>query len=314
VGELTVKAIAAGSFLDFRGAECFMRAIHYLGALVVVIIVQLNATQAALISADFNDLSSGNLNGKGGGTGFTGNWSGSSNPTVAASTMTSTLYNKPQAGTNNVVSGSNGAIRQNYRTPNVTLAGEIWFSFLARVNGADAGRSGLSLNPGTATPFEDRGLSFLELQGGSSAVNLQYQFGAGSPTTVSTGITDFTSTILVVGKLNMAGSSGADSIKVWVNPDLMANADINSYTPLVDVSGANFIDAINTIGVITYKSSGTGNGNFDNLWMSDGNGNPNQAFFDVTGVNAIPEPSSFVVAGLFLTSFLVGRKLRAKIV
>ena len=41
-----------------------------------------SSAEATLVVADFNDVAAGTINGKGGGTGFTGNWSGSAGGTV----------------------------------------------------------------------------------------------------------------------------------------------------------------------------------------------------------------------------------------
>jgi hypothetical protein len=47
---------------------------------------------ATIMVADFNDLTSGALSGKAGGTGWTGNWTGSAVATVSSGDLTSPLY------------------------------------------------------------------------------------------------------------------------------------------------------------------------------------------------------------------------------
>ena len=54
---------------------------------------------AVILIADFNDVAAGGTNGKGGGTGFSGNWSGSASSNIVAGDLTSSLYNISQSGT-----------------------------------------------------------------------------------------------------------------------------------------------------------------------------------------------------------------------
>lgn len=52
--------------------------------------------------------------------------------------------------------------------------------------------------------------------------------------------------------------------------------------------------------------------NNDELVLSDDKENPSEAFPDVTSRNDVPEPTPFILVGIFLASFFLGRKFRVK--
>jgi hypothetical protein len=252
------------------------------------------AAQATMVVADFNDLTAGGINGQAGGTGWTGNWTGSAGGTVSAGDLTSPLYNVPQSGTGERYRSVNATgLRQNFRTP-ASLTGTIWFSYLAKAEtGGD--RAGLSINSPTATPFNDTGLAHAYLVGDT----LNYQFGAGTAGTLSAAA-PVGSNALIVGKIDLnGGAGGADPITLWVNPDLVANPDINSYTPAYTNASVDWLGSIDTIGVIAARADGgiNGGGDVDNIRFSDGGGDAAQAYADVTGAG-VPEPTTLAFLAL----------------
>src|SRR4051812_16728415 len=263
------------------------------------------SARATVLVADFNDLTAGTLNGKAGGTGWTGNWTGSANGTVVANDLTSPLYSVPQSGTplHDRSTNSTG-LRQNYRTPAASPTGTIWFSYLAQAE-ATGDRAGVSINPPTATPFDNTGTAYAYLIGNT----LTYQFGTGTAGTTAAGPT--ASTNLIVGKIVLnGGAGGADPVTLWLNPDLVANPDITAYTPVYDNATVDWLNSITTVGAIAARADGgvTGAGDVDNIRFSDGGGNAAQAYTDVTGVSA-PEPAGLALLAAAAAG-LTTRRLR----
>jgi hypothetical protein len=274
-------------------------------ALCVAFALSMPVATAALIVADFNDIASGDLNGKGGGTGFTGNWSGSAGGTVVSGNLTSSLYPLTQTtGTAQRYQSVNATgLRQNFRTVSTSPTGEVWFSLLAQVT-SSTNFAGFSLNAPTASPFDNPGTVYAYLEG----ADLKYSFGSGTAGTITSANT-LGSTALLVGRMNIV-NGGPDSISLWLNPDLIANPNIFDYTPVYTNSSVDFLNSIGTLGVVAARSlngavSPTGSGNVDNVRFSDGNGNAAQAYFDVT---AVPEPGSYVLVALGATAFFLFRR------
>lgn len=262
---------------------------------------------ATIMVADFNDLTSGALSGKAGGTGWSGNWTGSAVATVSSGDLTSPLYTLTQSGTPQHDHSTNSTgFRQNFRTSAASPTGTIWFSYLARAEAA-GDRAGLSINSPTATPFNDPGTAYAYLVGDT----LNYQFGVGTAGTL-TGATPVGSNVLIVGKIDLnGGAAGADPISLWVNPDLVANPDINAYTPTYSNDSVDWLNAINTIGAVAARVDGgtAGGGDVDNVRFSDGGGNAAQAYTDVTGAG-VPEPTSLAFLALAGAAGLTKRRRR----
>jgi len=269
------------------------------------------SAQAVLLIANFNDLSTGTPVGKSGGTGFTGAWSGSASSNFVTGDITSSLYNMPQTGTAlSLRNGNNADIRQNFRTVTTSPTGEVWFSFLTRTQTSAIGgteSAGISLNTSsTATPFNNRGSFYIQMTGN----NLVYSLGGGETTvsiTPTTAGTAYDKVTLIVGRMIINPGGAADNISLWVDPDLIANSNIFSYTPVYSSAAFNALDTISLLGGISYQNStpGLGGGILDNIRFSDGNGNAAQAYLDVTGV---PEPSGMALALLGAGGFLLRRR------
>ena len=265
------------------------------------------SARATVLVADFNDLTAGAINGKSGGTGWTGSWTGSAGGTVASNDLTSPLYSVPQSGTPlRYRSVNSTGLRQNYRTPAASPTGTIWFSYLAEAE-ATGDRAGVSINPPTLTPFNDTGTAYAYLIGNT----LTYQFGTGTAGTAAAGPTG--STNLIVGKVVLNGGvGGADPVTLWLNPDLVANPDITAYTPVYDNASVDWINSIATVGAVAARADGgsTGGGDVDNIRFSDGGGNAAQAYTDVTGVSA-PEPAGLALLAAATAATLARRRRRA---
>jgi hypothetical protein len=249
--------------------------------------------RATLLVADFNDITTGDLKGKGGGTGFSSTWNGSSTPAVVSGNLGSARYDLPPTGTAQHVSGNNDTgLRQEFRSTVDSPTGTVWFSFLAKVD-KTGDQAGLSINAPTTTPFGDPGDANVYLTGST----LNYQFGTGTAGTLANAVTIGT-TALFVGRVTIS-STGADPVSLWLNPDLIANPDITAYTPVYSSAGVDWLSSINVVGaIVAQKSGGSGGaGHVDNFRFSDGGGDAAEAYRDVTGV---PEPGSLLVlAGAF---------------
>jgi hypothetical protein len=253
-----------------------------------------NTARATILTADFNDLTTGTLSGKAGGTGWSGNWSGSAATDVVAGDLTSTLYNVPQSGTPQKIQNlNNNGIRQSFRSPSTSPTGTVWFSLLALADSAQA-RAGLTLNTtSTVSPFDVTGNNYAYFVGGT----LNYSFGAGTAGTLS----GFSlGTHLLVGKLVIAPAGGNDSLTLWADPNLIANPDINTITPaFTSPTNANVLDSITIVGALMARAvdgtTVTGTAQVDNIRFSDGGGNSTTAFNDVTNV---PEPTGTAALAL----------------
>ncbi len=277
---------------------------------VVCVFLATGSARAVLLVADFNDLNAAAINLQGGGTGFSGTWSGSANTSIIASNLTSTLYNVPQSGNARALRGANtNGFRQSFRTVASSPTGEVWFSFLTETSTSSTGASyetaGISLNANTATPFDNPGNVYAYMTGNT----LYYSFGAGTanssviiarpPDTAAETLT------LIVGRFIINAGGAADTVSLWVNPNLIANPDISFYTPIYSSNTVNFIDSITTLGVVAHQVNTLGGGVVDNIRFSDGGGNAAQAYLDVTN---IPEPSVSLLSVLAAAVFILRRR------
>jgi hypothetical protein len=216
---------------------------------------------------------------------------------VVAGDLTSALYNVSQSGTAQHYHSNNATgLRQNFRTPTASPTGTVWFSFLADAEQA-GDQAGISINPPTASPFATPGDSYAYFVG----TTLDYSFGAGTAGTVANATT-LGATALVVGKIILnSAPGGADAIELWVNPDLTADPNINDFTPVYSSSSVDWLTSISTIGAVAARveNGSTGGGDVDNILFSDGGGDANQAYTDVTGASPVPEPASVSLFACF---------------
>ena len=89
------------------------------------------------------------------------------------------------------------------------------------------------------------------------------------------------------------------------------SATLNDNTA-VAISG--LVGGAGSSGIRPELAAVSGNIKFENLSTSEGSGSPRQAMLDVANVNSIPETTPFILAGIFVASFYVGRKFRVKAV
>jgi hypothetical protein len=241
-----------------------------------------NVAHATLIIADSNDLTLGGQNAQAGGTGFTGTWTATGTIDVIGGDLSapvSTGYALTQSGTAQSIRGDHNAARQNHRALATALTGDtVWFSLLLQ-NQADTSRGGISFNGNTFSPSNPR----IQSTGKTLFVN-------GS--TASGDVFVAGQTALVLGRITVA-DVGNDTFEVWVNPDV-SGGEAGLGIATGSNTGAYFgAGGINRIGNISYGHNSNAGAIVDMIYLSDG---PN-AFADVTGITAIPEPSTALLLG-----------------
>jgi hypothetical protein len=266
------------------------------------------STGATTIRADFNDLAPGQLLNQGGGTGFApaSTWAGGTGPTVIGGDLAapaSTNFALTQSGTPQrlqapatVTSGQG----QDFRVPAAPLAGSIWFSYL--VNPASSSsRGGIGFSTG-ATSSDPRVLSV------GTTLYVGYGNMDSNPVGPIQLANKFTigQTSLVLGNIQINDNATNDRLRVWVNPNV-AGFD-PSAPPTPDANTATldwFGTGLGNVSVSSYTgTSGTAAGIVDLVSVSDGA----NAFFDVTGVNPVPEPGSLALLGLAAAPLLARRR------
>lgn len=245
---------------------------------------------AGLVVADFNDLNIGNLGGQAGGTGLSGTWdTGTSRVLVTSGDLTSPLYGIVQSGNARSVTGDYNTGRQQNRSLTTPLSGEVWFSFLARNDGA-GDRSGVTFN---TTGYDTNKRGQILLMNDDMRFNLTNGDQAQNFVQVNDVLT-LGETALIVGQLQVG--SGNDSLKLWVDPDLVGNPlALQTLAPTLSTTAFDLGGNVNRIGAMSYyyqAGSPTG-GLVDNFRLSD----DWNAFSQVTGAD-VPEPLTLAMLGL----------------
>jgi len=273
--------------------------------------------QAALVLDDFNygnDSQAMNAIASPGGSGWTGKW--------GATTGTSTGKMFIDRDANLTYSGGGYAITQSgvgraygvytafrgiNRYIDINLTGEIWFSVLLQtVTSSPVSHAGLQFNAHADAPYSgndyDIGKWHVELV--ANSLQVRYN-GANYPNlaTLTLGQTH-----LIVGRLVVG--AGNDTMEVWADPADLTNLG----TPLFSASSADMGNAVYLGGVFAYGEGGTETtrGYIDALRISDGGGNAAQAFYDATGVVAIPEPSVAAMAAAGLAWVMMRGRRRVR--
>ena len=224
---------------------------------------------AGLVQVDYNDMGLGQVIGRGGGVGMTGNWDGTGRIYVIGGDLTSPLYTLAQSGTPRSAQGDYSDGRQNSRAVAAPLSGDVWFSYLVNVPDSVA-RGGLSFNQSS--------WGFGEPRLGAAGANLFVQLPDGLH--YASNRFTYGQTALVVGQMQIG--AGNDTIQVWVSPDLAAQPDISAHAPAYYNASTDFADSISRIGVASYHyhgPSGSVGGTVDNVMLSD----TATAYQDVTG-------------------------------
>ena len=254
-----------------------------------------SAAHAALVIADFNDNTLGQLsnftagNGQAGGTGFdpaaNNTWSNTGTINAIAGDLAppiSTNYNIPQGGAAPVsAQGTFADGRQTTRALDFTLTGDVWFSFLRNQPTANS-RGGITFNQNGSSPGDPRivatgadvriGIATIQPPGG----------GANGVITIGT-------SALVLGRLSI-DPLGDEVLDVWIDPDVAGGiGGLGAPSTSLTQQSASLDAGITRLGLQSYSSDNQG-GIVDAVRVSD-DSNANQAFADVTGV-LVPEPST----------------------
>jgi len=221
------------------------------------------------------------LAGESGGSGWNGAWQGNSF-ILFSSTMSLAYSNYQVEQTAN--SGSLYSTTANYRSIYRNLAspasGEVWFSYIFR-QGGSTGAGGLLFNDtagGSPTAW-----NVMLAPGGDLNATVN-----GVTSTVLSGLANAVD-YLVLGRM----VTGVDGVfELWVSPSLTGVSKRADFTDVPDfsVTGAVNPNSISSLGIAAYYSGGTGTRvfRFDALRLSDGGGNPDMAFAEVSGT---PKPA-----------------------
>jgi hypothetical protein len=271
-------------------------------AIAVIFAGAADSVSAAFVQATFNDLTTGNLEGKAGGTGFAAlsTWTGGSSsiPQVVSGDLSapaSTGYALTQSGDARRVTFISSTVAERQRNRALDpMTGVIWISFLVNVTGTETAGIGFNTPSNNAT---FNGFPALIASGTSLVYDPDRgNVVPGDEKVIATDV--FTSGVdaLVLARLDFT-AVGGPSLAAWVNPDLtqalpaaqvsvasvgQVNGTSTGFTPLTSLS------RIAVGGTPTNASNG---GDIDMLTLS----NNANAFFEVTGV---PEPSSLALLGL----------------
>jgi hypothetical protein len=272
------------------------------------------------VIAGFNDDSLGSLIGQGGGTGFASGSAWAMTVSGGGETVTSgdlsapasSGYSLAQTGTGQQLysSGSSSILTRTVAGSGLGASGQtIWFSFLAELD--SGGRAGINIDDPQNSPYNRVLLRNATTSTSQSEVQL-YIDGA---TSVSMDVPGTTSLVdaplLVVGRLTLNTSGTKDTLDVWVNPDVTsasvynaavgAGEAVQSSTDFDTASAGVTAPGVQSVGVLAYAG-----GHLDNVIFSD---DPN-AYTEVTGFAAVPEPSSAALLGIAIGAAALMRRGR----
>ena len=231
------------------------------------------------------------LNTDGTDVGFSGGWIGSVNRFVQdGPDLIYANYFIAQSGTTERVFVGNNTHPDRMRSRNLesAMSGNIWFSVLVNVP-SDGGFAGLAFATDTTSQGQaaaySHNLSDLRVVMSPDQLWIDWEGGAvnASWTPDATAGSFSPGTHLILGQ--MIVGAGADTLNVWVDPDLTS---VTSPAGLPAATYSNtavdFADSIQRIGVPLQVS---GKDIADAIWMS----NRDTAFYDVTGIPA-PGPDT----------------------
>lgn len=250
---------------------------------------------ASSATADFNDLSVGDLNGQGGGAGLSGTYTAVTTLDVISGNLSTTLYNLTQSGTAQSVRNTltTQASGQSQRSLGSAMSGTIWVSMVAS-NAALQDRGGFSFNPGS-NHATNSALNVVFYNTSSNvSVQVRKQGVAFTNGYVLGGALGDVNLLLV--RTTVDGSALNEVIDVWLNPNVALYsteaAFLANVAPTVSYSGQDLLSSVTSVGLLSYASSTLYNGStLDNFRMS----NAADAFWWATGVG-----EAGVTAGLGL--------------
>ncbi len=283
---------------------------RFVPILVVTILlgVELPA-RAELVTSDFNGMTTGSaLSGQSSGsTGLRESWVGATAPVVRPTNLTSSNYNVTQTGVAGRIqsqTGVNGAESTTRRGITTPLSGTVWFTFLGQLTDSDD-RVALTLNQinsnnvdNNATDNNDLNLIFVG-SGSGGLFRVRIKNDPNMNDNVVTGLSqNNTTTYLILAQLAIDSGGVNDALNVWFDPDLTAITGPEDLpAPNFSNSSYDFVNGstISNLGVSSYTSDISGGspdgGILDNIRISD----TTDAFYEVTGVVIVPEPSPLVL-------------------
>ena len=277
-----------------------LRKFNLLYLLICLGSLPIHSARALLVSEDFNypQLDTGDaILGANGGNGWGGAWQGVNNilfnKTIDLSYPDYPLEQVMGSGSIYSQTSNHRAV---FRDLEVGLSGDRWFSFQFRKGGTGAG--GLQFNATSGTSSGGSNPSDWNVMvdtSGSLSVAIN-GFATELESEVSNGLDYW-----ILGRM-VTGSAGL--FEIWVNPDLTSivsrNDFVSSIAPNFATADVINPESIESLGVSAYRGTGTSSVfRFDALRMSDGDGDSDLAFNQVT---AIPEPL-FVAQIMFLFCF-----------
>jgi len=245
-----------------------------------------NTAKALTVVEDFEFYDNGPLGNNAGGSGFSGAWTLPTSGTIGVTNAVNLTLSQPVAGYEvtcigtGAVRASNGSDDASKRALAAPITGTaagrtVWFTTLVRPT--SSGRIGWHFNVAGA----DRATAI-------SGFVVVGTTGGGVFRTVTNGVLAATgptltlnATQLIIGSV-LFKDAGASTVRYWLNPsDVTSTNALGAADLTFDVSFNNsFGAAIMNIGVEGYNDAA--NCRMDALRVSDGNGDPDQAFLDVT--------------------------------
>lgn len=276
----------------------------------IAIIICSASSHAALVSEDFSYADNSALLGQSGGSGsWTGSWgasttSGSNTGRIKADADANLSYSGggyaiSQTGTGRAFSDIN-AFRGINRYIDTNLTGTVWFTVLAQ-NLLSTDRNGIQFNNHADAPYTGLDYSNGNFNVHLSGSSLIVRYGGADSSSLAT--VALNQTHLLLGRITFQDSGVNDRLEVWANPTDLTNLG----SPLFSNNTADIGADLYLAGVFGFGAASSTNvaqGYLDALRISDGGGNANNAFFQVTGV-IVPEPGAIALLGLSALSVLV---------
>jgi hypothetical protein len=249
------------------------------------------SAQATLLFSDGFNYSTGALAGNvNPGSGFT--WGvGGSLLTVNSGNLTYTGLQDLGGNELSVVNGAASTITNGFA--NIT-SGSIYYSFLLDCTAAPVGSSYLtSLNPGTSSPNGGSDALTMYISSATGGYRLGIRSAGVSATTTPSGSPYLVgTTYLVVMQYDFA----ATAAYLYLNPTVGGSQPL----PTLTLAGSGTVTSIDNVG---FKSQSTAGASYlvDNILIGT-------TWADV--VVPVPEPSSFVLAGLGALGLIFARRMR----
>lgn len=240
--------------------------------LLLLIPLSFSALQGETLITDFNDNTAGPLGafnageGQAGGIGWLNGdvWANSGTIDVIADDLAApiaTNYAVTQNGTAQSAQGDFAGGRQTTREVETPLSGTIWISYLLNQPSL-ASRGGITFNQNSAGPANPRIV----------ATGTEVRLGLG-PTLQAAGagadLLTLGETALILARLTIDNAGGAETLDVWINPDVSGEASslpapdttLSEETPALD-------PGITRVGIQSYSTDNLG-GIIDSLRLSD---------------------------------------------